>query len=353
MIKTRILSGTVALLSLAGFSGCRPAPEPANSDPAESIPVLRSRQDGVMGTRLKITVIGDDPALLDRAMAAAVGEIKRVEDLMTDWRASELTSLNESAGQGPRVVPRELAAIISRGIELHRLTAGAFDITFAAAGKLWSFKTAPKSLPDPEKIKTALRHVNAGAVKVSAADNTVELPAGMKLGLGGIAKGYGVDRAMKILMDHGIRNALVDAGGDMKILGKKFGEPWEIAIKHPRRKEKALAALNLTNTCLVTSGDYERFFELEGKRYHHIIDPRTGYPARGCMSASVVAPNAEYADALATSMCVLGPEKGLELIERLPKIEAVLVGMDGKVHVSSGLRGQVPAGADGNEPASE
>jgi thiamine biosynthesis lipoprotein len=352
MIKTRSLAAMVALLSLVGFAGCRSAPEPARTDPSGNSPVLRSRLDGVMGTQLKITVIGTDPALLDRAMEAAAGEVRRVEDLMTDWRASELTSLNEAAGQGPREVPRELAAIISRAIELHRLTDGAFDITFAGAGKLWSFKTAPKSLPDPEKIKAALQLVNAGAVKVSAADNTVDLPTGMKIGLGGIAKGYGVDRAMKILMDHGIRNALVDAGGDMKILGKKFGEPWEIAIKHPRRKERALAVLNLNNTCLVTSGDYERFFEYDGKRYHHIIDPRTGYPAEGCMSASVVAPNAEYADALATSMCVLGPEKGLKLIERLPGVQAVLVGMNGEVHVSSGLRGQVPQG-DGDEPASE
>ncbi|MEE3181950.1 MAG: FAD:protein FMN transferase [Planctomycetota bacterium] len=352
MIKTRILAAVVALLSLVGFTACRPVPEPTRTATTGNTPVLRSRLDAVMGTQLKITVIGTDPSLLDRAMEAAAAEVKRVEDLMTDWRASELTSLNESSGEGPREVPRELAAIISRATELHRLTSGAFDITFAAAGKLWSFKTTPKSLPDPEKIKAALQLVNAGAVKVSAADKTVELPAGMKIGLGGIAKGYGVDRAMKILMDHGIRNALVDAGGDMKILGMEFDKSWKIAIKHPRRKEKALAVLNLANTCLVTSGDYERFFELEGKRYHHIIDPRTGYPARGCMSASVVAPNAEYADALATSMCVLGPEKGLELIERLPRIEAVLVDMNGKVHVSSGLRGQVPQG-EGNEPASE
>ena len=201
--------------------------------------------------------------------------------------------------------------------------------------------------------RVALRLVNAPAVKISASDNTVALPAGMKIGLGGIAKGYGVDRAMKILMDHGIQNAIVNAGGDMKILGKEFDEPWKIGIKHPRRKGKALAIVRLTNTCLVTSGDYERFFELNEKRYHHIIDPRTGYPARGCMSASVVAPNAEYADALATSLCVLGPAKGLKLIELLPKGEAVLVGMDGEVHVSSGLRGQVPAGSVDNDDTSK
>lgn len=353
MIKRPILRGMVVILSMTVFSGCRHRQETLSPDPARSTPVLRSREDGVMGTQLKITVIGDDPAHLDRAMAAAVSEIRRVEDLMTDWRASELTSLNESAGQGSRKVPRELAAIISRGIELHRLTEGAFDITFAAVGRLWKFKTAPEKLPDPALIKAALRLVNAPAVKVSASDNTVALPAGMKIGLGGIAKGYGVDRAMTVLMDHGIRNAIVNAGGDMKILGKEFGEPWKLGIKHPRRKGKALAIVRLTNTCLVTSGDYERFFELNGKHYHHIIDPRTGYPARGCMSASVVAPNAEYADALATSLCVLGPAKGLELIELLPKVEAVLVGMDGEVHVSSGLRAQVPVGSVDDDDTSK
>ena len=300
-----------------------------------------------------IGAVAANVVLADQAEAdTAIASARRGFEEWSAWSVAKRQGVLFAFRELLNARKRELAAIISRAIELHRLTDSAFDITFAGAGKLWSFKTAPKSLPDPEKIKAALQLVNAGAVKVSAADNTVDLPTGMKIGLGGIAKGYGVDRAMKILMDHGIRNAIVDAGGDMKILVKKFGEPWEIAIKHPRRKERALAVLNLNNTCLVTSGDYERFFELEGKRYHHIIDPRTGYPAEGCMSASVVAPNAEYADALATSMCVLGPEKGLELIERLPRIEAVLVGMNGKVHVSSGLRGQVPQG-DGNEPASE
>ncbi len=123
----------------------------------------------------------------------------------------------------------------------------------------------------------------------------------------------------------------------MKILGNNFGEPWEIAIKHPRDRDRAMASLKLSNTCIVTSGDYERFFEKNGKRYHHIIDPRTGYPSEGCLSATVVAPEAEFADALATAMCVLGPERGLEIIENLDRVEAILVGMDGIVIPSSGL----------------
>jgi thiamine biosynthesis lipoprotein len=146
---------------------------------------------------------------------------------------------------------------------------------------------------------------------------------------------------MTVLRDLGIQHAVVDAGADMKVFGRKFGEPWEIAIKHPRDRDRAMAVLRLSNSSVVTSGDYERFFELDGKRYHHIIYPRTGYPSTGCLSASVVAGNAEYGDALATAMCVLGPEKGLEFIESLKRVEAILVGLDGEVHVSTGLRGMV------------
>lgn len=169
--------------------------------------------------------------------------------------------------------------------------------------------------------------------------NTVELPAGIRIGLGGIAKGYGVDRAMAVLMEHGVAHAMVNAGGDLKALGRKQSDLWRIAIKHPRDRERVMALLPVSNTCVMTSGDYERFFQYGGRTYHHIIDPRTGYPSQGCMSATVTAPDAAFADSIATAMCVLGPEQGLELIEKLPRVEALLVGMDGEVHSSSGLGG--------------
>ena len=303
--------------------------------------VLRELRTGIMGTELNIRALGSDATLVDRAMAAAVEELQRVETLMTDWRPSELTRLNDAHGTGPHAVPEELAAIISRGVELHGLTRGAFDITYASAGKLWDFKADPPRVPDAEAVRAALGGVDASRVRVDPRAFTVDLPQGSRIGLGGIAKGYGVDRAMAVLREHGVEHGIVDAGGDMKVLGKKFGEPWKIAIKHPRERERAMAVLRLTNGCVVTSGDYERFFELDGKRFHHIIDPRTGFPARGCLSASVVAPNAEFADALATALCVLGPADGLALIESLPRVEAILVGMDGEVHVSPGLKGTI------------
>ena len=303
--------------------------------------VQREKTTGVMGTELKLTAIGSHPELLDQAINAAIDEIQRVEDLMTDWRPSPLTRLNESAGSGPRKVPEELAVIVAHGVEMGRLTQGAFDITYAGVGQLWNFKKQPFTIPNRVAIQRALRDVGHQHVKVDLKAFTVDLLEGTKIGLGGIAKGYGVDRAMAVLMELGVKHAVVDAGGDMKILGKNFGEPWEIGIKHPRERQRAMASIRVSNTCVVTSGDYERFFEINGKRYHHIIDPRTGYPSQGCLSATVIAPEAEFADSLATALCVLGPKKGLGIVESIDRVEAILVDMDGVVVASTGLKNAI------------
>lgn len=303
--------------------------------------VSRERELGVMGTDLVIRVFGDDAATLDLAIDAAIAEIQRVEDLMTDWRDSPLMDLNAASGQGPQHVDGELLAILERSIELGEVTAGAFDISFASVGHLWKFEPGATSMPDSATIADALGNVSFRKLRIDSAAQTVELPEGMLIGLGGIAKGYGVDQAMAVLMEHGVEHAVVSAGGDMKVLGQRQGEPWEIAIKHPRERDRVLALLNVSNTCVVSSGDYERFFEIDGRRYHHILDPRTGYPSTGCLSATVVAPSARDADALATALCVLGPEAALRLIEALPRTEALVVGMDGAVQVSSGLEGAI------------
>jgi thiamine biosynthesis lipoprotein len=302
---------------------------------------LRERELGVMGTSLEIRVLGENPDALERALDAAIAEIQRVEDLMTDWRPSELTRLNDAAGAGPHVVPAELAELIARALQVGELTGGAFDVTYAGVGKLWDFKQTPPVIPAADEIERALKCVGYDRVRVDLEKNTVDLPAGMRIGLGGIAKGYGVDRAMAVLLEHDIKHAIVNAGGDLKALGKKYGEPWEVAIRHPRNRERVIASLPVSNTCVVTSGDYERFFEHEGRRYHHIIDPRTGLPSTGCMSATVVAPDAAFADALATALCVLGPEKGLAIVADMPRVECLLIGMDDEIHASKGLLGSV------------
>ena len=299
--------------------------------------ILAERKLGVMGTELVLKVLGTDEAFLKKAVDDAVLEIQRVEDVFTDWRASPLTELNDAAGTGPHKVPQEMAILIQRGLELGEMTGGAFDITYAGAGKLWDFKAKPPVIPEQEEIERALESVDYRRVTVNLEKSTVELPAGMRIGLGGIAKGYGVDRAMALLLERGVEHALVNAGGDLKALGREFGKLWEIAIRHPRESDQVLAVIPLSNTCVMTSGDYERFFELGGKRYHHILDPRTGSPSTGCMSATVTGPDAAFCDAIATAMCVLGPKEGLELIEKLPRVEALLVDLNGETHVSSGL----------------
>ncbi len=300
--------------------------------------LARERTVGVMGTELAIEVWGENSQQLDRAIDAAVKEIRRVEDLMTEWRPSPLTRLNDAAGRGAHVVPRELAEIIGRGQALQVLTEGAFDITFLAVGRLWDFKAKPPVIPSADQIDAARPYVDVSKVVIDEAALSITLPRGMQIGLGGLAKGYGVDRAMQVLMDHGVEHAIVNAGGDLKALGQKQSALWEVALKHPRDRDRAMAVIRLSNSCLVTSGDYERFFEVDGARYHHIIDPRTGYPSQGCMSASIVARNTEYADALATACCVLGVKKGLALVTSLDHVEAVLVDPNGDVHVSPGLR---------------
>lgn len=310
----------------------------AQQAPASELePMVRTYEGGVMGTDLKIEVVGADTELLDRAIAAAVAEIERVEDLMTDWRPSELMRLNAAAGTGPVEVDPELGRLLGRALDLSDYTDGAFDVTYAGVGRLWDFKRVPVQVPDQATVDAALLKVGYARVVMNEDRTTVDLPAGMSIGLGGIAKGYGVDRAMAVLMEHGIEHGIVNAGGDLKALGRKLGEPWEVAIRHPRDEQRVLAVIPVVNSCIVTSGDYARFFEHEGQRYHHIIDPRTGFPSRGCMSATVVAPEAATADALATALCVLGPERGLKLVERLSRVEALLVGLDGEVHASTGL----------------
>ena len=302
---------------------------------------VRERDVGVMGTSLELKLWDEDVALLDQTLEDIIAEFRRIEDVMTDWRDSPLMDLNHAAGQGPQTVNAELAAIISRSVEVSRLTHGAFDPTFASAGKLWDFKKVPPLIPSEDDLRRAVASIDAQKVVVDPKTLTVNLPKGMKLGLGGIAKGYAVDQAMALARSRGVKHALISAGGDMKALGLNGGDPWEVAIKHPRDRERALAVLHLSNACLVTSGDYERFFTHDGVRYHHILDPRTGRPATGNMSVSVIGPNAEFTDALATALCVLTVKKGMRLVESLDKIDALFVDMDGVVHTTSGLSDQL------------
>lgn len=299
------------------------------------------RYEGVaMGSSVEIEVFGADQALCERAVKAARDEIDRLDRMMTDWKPeSPLMDVNRAAGIKPVKVPPELFFIVERSVRMSELTGGTFDITFAGAGKLWNWRAADPSIPDPETVRTALKNVGWKNIVLDAKEQTIFLKhPGVKIGLGGIVPGYAADLAIGKIRDLGIRDACVNMSGDVMIAGKKDGAPWNVAVTHPRKKGENLAVIPVSNAAVSTSGDYERFFMKDGKRYCHIIDPRTGYPADRCQSVTIIAPSTAFADALAKGVFILGPGEGMALAEKCEGVEAIIVSADGDVTMSKGLR---------------
>jgi FAD:protein FMN transferase len=293
-----------------------------------------------MGSDLEIEVFGPDQAICDKAVKEAREEIDRLERIMTDWKQeSPLMDVNRAAGKKPVEVPPELYFIIERSLKMSELTEGTFDITFAAAGKLWNWRDPNPRVPTPEEVKASLADVGWKGVTLDPKARTVYLSRpGMRIGLGGIGPGYAGDLAMDKIRKLGIRDACVNMSGDVMMIGKKKGEPWNVGITHPRKKGESIAVLPVSNAAVSTSGDYERFFEKDGKRYCHIIDPRTGYPADLCQSVTIVAPSLAFADGLAKGVFILGPEKGMRLVEKLEGVQALIVAADGTLTMSKGLK---------------
>ena len=299
----------------------------------------RSFKGQAMGSSLEIQVVGEDTDLLDRAIAEARDEVDRLDRMMTDWKETgALMEVNRNAGGKPVSVPPEFLFIVKRSLQVSELSGGAFDITWAGAGKLWKWWEKDPQVPSPEAVRAALVNVGWKNVVVDEKDSTLLLSKpGVRIGLGAIVPGYAGDLAMRKIQALGIRNALVNLSGDILAAGTNRGKPWRISITHPRKPGESIATLPVSNLAVSTSGDYERFFIKDGKRYGHIIDPRTGFPADRCQSATVTATTLAFADALATAVFVLGPEEGMALIERIPAVEGLIVAADGKVSVSSGL----------------
>lgn len=261
---------------------------------------------------------------------------------MNEWSAgSPLAAVNQHAGGAAAHVPTDLMQIVQRGIQIGQMTDGAFDLTWAALWNLWDFHAAYPHVPTPSEVHARLALVDYRKVVIDSAHGTIRLPtAGMAIGLGGIAKGWALDVAAHRLRAMGVEDFLLSAGGQILTGGSHSGAPWMVGLRDPRGPEDdVFARLPAHNVSVATSGDYEHFFILNGVRYHHILDPHTGMPARGARSATVVTADATLADGLATALVVLGPERGLALVESLPGVEAAVIGPDGALHVSSGLRG--------------
>ena len=300
------------------------------------------RTEAIMGTRCYVELWADDPEKGNDAIDAVMAELRRIDNLMSHYKPeSELSQINQYANQRPVQVDKELFDLIKLSTHFSQITEGAFDITYASVGYLYDYPNHVH--PTEAQIRANLPAVNWRNMLLDEEHHSVRFEhAGMRIDLGGIGKGYAVDRGIEILKARGVTRALVTAGGDSRIIGDRMGRPWLVAIRHPDNPNKVVTRIPLENSAVSTSGDYERFFDEDGVRYHHIIDPHTGHSASKVRSATVLAPTATQTDGMSKTAFVLGPEKALEIINRMPEYDAVFVLPDGRVMYSNGLRPPAP-----------
>ena len=305
--------------------------------PAAASAEWHEREAAIMGTRIAVEVWHEDAGRAEAAIDAVFAERHRIDELMSHYKPeSQLSRINRDAATAPVKVDAELAGLIARALEFSELSGGAFDITYASVGYLNDYRE--RRHPSEAQIQAALPAINWRHVVVDREASTVHfLMPGVRIDLGGIAKGYAVDSAVQILRDHGIRNGTVTAGGDSRILGDRRGRPWVVGIRHPDDPNRVIARIPLEDAAISTSGDYERYFDENGVRYHHIIDPHTGKSPVGVRSVTVIGPNATLTEGLTKSVFVMGPERGLALIETQEGVDAVVVRSDGRVFYSKGL----------------
>ena len=290
-----------------------------------------------MGTRVAVELWADDAALARRAMDEVIAEMRRTDELMSTYKPeSQLSQVNAHAHERPVQVDADIIEVVERGLAMSKLSGGAFDITYASVGYLYDYRAHQR--PTDEQIAAALPAVDYRQVQVDRDARTIRfLRKGVRIDLGGIAKGYAVDQSVGRLRALGIQHAMVNAGGDTRLLGDRRGKPWIVGIRDPRNEGRVVTRLPLADEALSTSGDYERYFEEGGVRYHHILVPGTGRSARGVRSATVLGADATLTDALSTTVFVLGVERGMQLIARLPGVEAVVVDDEGRIYYSDGL----------------
>lgn len=303
------------------------------------------REASIMGTRCAVEVWAADAAAGEQAIAAVFDDMRRIDALMSTYKPeSELSRVNAEAAQHPVAVSVELFDLIATSLQYSRLSNGAFDVTYASVGYLYDYRNHLH--PDDAAIAAALPGVDYRQLVMDAKAHTIAFGRpGMRVDLGGIAKGYSVDRGIEILKKAGFDRAMVNAGGDSRVMGDRFGKPWMVGIRHPDDPTRVVLRLPLTDAAFSTSGDYERYFDEAGVRYHHILDPRTGKSPHALRSATLISNTALRTDGLSKTVFILGPEKGIAFIDSLPDVDAVVVGADGKVRYSKGLAPPAPAKA--------
>jgi thiamine biosynthesis lipoprotein len=301
-----------------------------------------SLEDAKMGTRVEVQfwLDEDKPEVAEKLLVSSMAEFDRIEALMSTYiDSSEMSRINEQAATEPQKISAELFELLQQALEMSALTAGAFDITYDSVGYLYDFRERQR--PDPMQIAEHLPSVDYQNVILDESEQTVSFSKpGVRINLGGIAKGYSVERVIKLLADSGIRHALATAGGDTRILGDRRDKPWIVGIRDPDKSEAIFTRLALIDEAVSTSGDYERFFIEDGKRYHHILSPTDGKPIQGVRSVTIIGPNATMTDGLSTSVFVMGPQAGIELIDDLSGYEAIIIVSDGSWFYSAGLRSE-------------
>jgi len=304
----------------------------------------------MMGTEISVYLWSDDPEAGQAALEDVFAEAVRIDHLMSTYRDdSKISEINRRAANSAVAAGAELFRLLEQSLEVSALTDGAFDITYDSVGQYYDFRARQR--PDEKTIASELENIDYRHVILDPSTHSVRfLKDGVRINLGGIAKGYFVERGVAILRQLGVRNGIVTAGGDSRLLGDRRGRPWMVGVRDPRNDGQVAISVPLQDEAISTSGDYERFFDEDGVRYHHIIQPSTGEPAAGVHSATVIGPYAVLTDALSTSVFVMGVDQGLRLIGTLPDYESIVIDAKGQVYFSDGLQQPATGSTDpGNE----
>jgi FAD:protein FMN transferase len=303
--------------------------------------IIHKREMKLMGNHFEISVVAADAYWARQRIDAGVKEIKRIEALLTTFNdESETNRINALAGIRPIVVSEEIIQLIERSKRISEVTQGAFDITYGSVDKsLWNFDTQMTSLPDKKTAKKSVRLINYKNIEINHTDSTVFLKEkGMRIGFGGIGKGYAAEMAKNVMKRQGVTSGVVNASGDLTAWGHQpDGMPWTIGIANPNLAQEIFSYMNITDMAVATSGNYEKFVLIDGQRYSHTIDPKTGLPINGIKSVTIISSNAEIADAMATPVTIMGVKAGLHMINQIKNIEAIIITDDDKLYTSKNI----------------
>jgi thiamine biosynthesis lipoprotein len=296
----------------------------------------------LMGNRFELSVVAGDELWANEKIDAGIGEIQRIETLLTTFSDdSETNRLNANSGIGPVKVSRETFNLIKRSVKISELTQGAFDISYGSIDKrLWNFDQQMTSLPDKETAKKMVRLINYKNILLDDEKCTVFLKErGMRIGFGGIGKGYAAERAKQVMKLHGVESGVVNASGDLTTWGlRPNGKQWTIAVSDPNNAHQAFSYMEISNMAVATSGNYEKFVMIGGKKYSHTINPRTGLPVGGIKSVTIITTNAEIADAMATPVTIMGVKAGLDMINQMKNIEAIIIDDNNHIYTSNNIQ---------------